>query len=249
MITHAVVDGRPARGSDIGLALAARAGHFTAMQVRGGRVRGLAEHLRRLERATRELFGLQPDRDLVLASLRAAVSEAADASVRVHVARTDALHVIVDAGPPVDAPASPRRLKTVAYQRFLPHVKHGGGFPQAHLARLAQAEGFDDVLLIGADGLISETSIANLGCFDGERIVWPDAPMLEGITMRLLSRGPHGRRPLRVADLPAFPAVFVCNSWGVSPVGGVDELELKTDEAAYARVVSRYEDTPWDPIG
>jgi hypothetical protein len=31
-------------------------GHFTAMQVRGRRTRGLALHLRRLEAATKELF-------------------------------------------------------------------------------------------------------------------------------------------------------------------------------------------------
>ena len=40
-------------------------GHFTAMQVRGGRVRGLDLHLARLDQATDELFGISLDGALV----------------------------------------------------------------------------------------------------------------------------------------------------------------------------------------
>ncbi|MEV0588306.1 aminotransferase class IV [Nonomuraea sp. NPDC050310] len=246
MTERAVVDGRPATGADLGLALAARAGHFTAMQVRGGRVRGLDLHLQRLARATEELYGEPLDHDVVLASLRALAPH--DASVRVHVVRTGALHVLAVADAPVEAPASPRRLKTVPFARFLPHVKHGGGFPQAHLARQAARDGFDEVLLTDAGGRISEGAVTNLGCLDGERLVWPDAPMLPGITMLLLSRAcPHERRALRVPDLQHFDAVFVCNSWGVSPVGAVDGLELPQE--AFAQVRARFDALPWDPLG
>lgn len=41
-------------------------GHFTAMQVRGGRTRGLELHLRRLRDANREAFGAGLDHERVL---------------------------------------------------------------------------------------------------------------------------------------------------------------------------------------
>ena len=54
------------------------------------------------------------------------------------------------------------------------------------LRHLAQAM---DALFVTADGAISEGSIWNIGFFDGERIVWPRAPMLRGISMQLLQDG------------------------------------------------------------
>ncbi|MFI6481884.1 aminotransferase class IV [Nonomuraea sp. NPDC050663] len=237
-----VVDGRPAEGGDVGLALAARMGHFTALQVRGGRAKGLDLHLARLERATTELYGTRLDTRLVLDSLRLAVT-GEDASVRVHVVDD---HVIVTTGAPVDADKSPKALKSVNFQRFLPDVKHGGGFPQAHLARQARLDGFDEVLLTTPDGHVIEGAVTNLGCFDGERLVWPDAPMLEGITMRLLNRKtPHVRRALKPRDLRHFPEVFVCNSWGVSPVGRVDDLPMPSRAGEAMRL---YDEVPWEEI-
>lgn len=245
MTAHAVVDGRRATGADLALALAARAGHLTAIQVRAGRARGLGLHLERLERATEELYGERLDRALVLDSI--ALAAGGDASVRVHVVHTDVTHVLVVAGPPVDAPAAPRRVRTAAFQRFLPHVKHGGGFPQAQLAREAARDGCHEVLLTDAEGRISEGSVTNLGCLDGDLLVWPDAPMLPGVTMRLLSqRLPHLRRPLRAADLPGYDAVFLSNSWGVSPVGSVDGVELP--QRGFAQVAAHFDALPWEEI-
>ncbi|MFI6902022.1 aminotransferase class IV [Nonomuraea sp. NPDC050394] len=254
-LERAVVDGRPATGADVGLGIAARGGHFTAMQVRNHAVRGLDLHLDRLDQATEELYGLPVDRDLVVESIAAALGgDLHDASVRVNVVLTGRLHVIVTTGAPVDAPSAPQRLMTVAYQRFLPHIKHGGGFPSIHLGRRAAAEGFDDALLVADDGTISEGTITNLGCFDGSRVVWPQAAMLEGITLRLLRRRlplagiPQVVRTLKPADLTGFAAVFLTNSWGVSPVGQVDDLVLSAEPQDLSPILTVYEDTPWDPI-
>lgn len=57
-LPYAEFDGRPATEEDLGRALFFNYGHFTAMQVRGGRVRGLDLHLARLDAANRELFEL-----------------------------------------------------------------------------------------------------------------------------------------------------------------------------------------------
>ena len=71
------------------------------------------------------------------------------------------------------------------YQRPDAHIKHLAT-GQAFYSRLARRNGFDDALLTAADGIVSESSIANIGFFDGSGVVWPDAPILHGITMQLL---------------------------------------------------------------
>jgi branched-subunit amino acid aminotransferase/4-amino-4-deoxychorismate lyase len=252
---RAVVDGRPAEGGDVALAVAARLGHFTAMQVRRRRVRGLDLHLARLRAATRELYGRDLDPDLVLSSLDLLLGDdVLDASVRVNVVKTGEVHVIASSGAPIDPPAAPQRLRSVVYQRFLPHIKHGGGFPTAHLVREAKEAGFDDALLVSGDGAVAEAAITNLGAYAGGRVVWPDAPMLHGITMRLMELGlaragiAQERRPLKVSDLPSYDAVFLANSHGLAPVAQVDEFILPLDPAAMSRLNAVYEDTPWDPI-
>ncbi|NUR86476.1 MAG: class IV aminotransferase [Nonomuraea sp.] len=243
MIDRVAVDGRPATAADLGLAVAGRYGHFTAMQVRQARVRGLALHLERLESANLELFGSALDPDLVLDSI--AALEPVDASVRVYVVDRGGLHVVATAADPHGWPAGPLHVRTFPYQRFLPHIKHASGFARTYIAGRVEA---DEVLLVSSAGLISESTIANLGCHDGERFVWPEAPKLRGITMRLLERQPGVERPLTVADLADYPAVFLTNSWGVVPVGRVDDLALKVDEGVMASVIELYESTPWDPL-
>jgi hypothetical protein len=54
---RAEVNGNPATAGPLHHLALANYGHFTAMQVRDGRVRGLSLHLARLDGATQELFG------------------------------------------------------------------------------------------------------------------------------------------------------------------------------------------------
>ena len=92
-------------------------GHFTAMQVRGGRTLGMDLHLARLDGATRELFGVGLDGDRVRGYIRHALAEdAEDASVRVNVFRPsndDDVSVMVSVRPPASTPAEPQSLQTV----------------------------------------------------------------------------------------------------------------------------------------
>ncbi|MGW4793496.1 aminotransferase class IV [Nonomuraea sp. NPDC004297] len=239
-------------GAEARLMLDARYGHFTAMQVRDRRVRGLGRHLDRLSGANRELFGAELDRAAVLASIRAVLGgDVRDAGVRVLVVESGDRPLIVAAAYPPHPPLrGPLHVRTVVYQRYLPHIKQAAGFQQAHIGRRAAAEGYDEALLTTADGLISEGSITNLGGFAGGRLVWPDAPMLHGVTMILLERMdvPQERRPLRAADLAGFDQVFLCNSWGVMPVGGVDGVPLRQDAGLVNRLVTHYEGVPGDPL-
>ncbi|GAA3651930.1 aminotransferase class IV family protein [Nonomuraea antimicrobica] len=239
-------------GAEALLMLEARYGHFTAMQVRDRGVRGLELHVERLERANRELFGGGLDRAAVLGSILAVLGDdVRDASVRVYVVEAGGRpRVVATRMPPHTAPKGPLRVLPVVYQRYLPHVKQASGFQQTHILRLAAREGFDEALLTTGDGLISEGAITNLGGFAGGRLVWPDAPMLHGITMRLLERMdvPQERRPVTVADLSGFDQVFVCNSWGVMPVGQVGEVPLREDPGLVARLLEFYEGVARDPL-
>ena len=164
-------------------------GHFTAMQVRSARTRGLALHLARLDAATRELFGRGLDGDQVRAHIRHALGDIQDASVRVIVywpAADPDPAIMVTVRPPAHLAADRQRLMPVPYQRPVPHIKHTGDVGQAYYGRAAVREGFDDALLTGPDGIIAEGAITNIAFSDGSVLTWPDAPCLAGITWQLV---------------------------------------------------------------
>lgn len=210
--------------------------------------------MERLDTAHRELFGEGLDGGLIRHLLRHALGDdTPDAAVRVHVypsERGDGTSVLVAVRAPKYPPVTARRLLTVPYQRTVPHVKHLGDFGQTYYKRLAQGRGLDDALLVGPDGLVSETATANIGFFDGDEIVWPEAPVLAGITLQLLvAHGPASRRqPVRVAELISFDGAFVANSRGVAAVSHVDDVALVVDEARTKALVEVYESLPGDEI-
>lgn len=63
------IDGEAADVAALAVPALVNYGHFTAMQIRHGAVRGLANHLRRVDAAHRELFGHGPELELVRARL------------------------------------------------------------------------------------------------------------------------------------------------------------------------------------
>ena len=68
------INGEPATAEQLAYPAIVNYGHFTAMQVRRGAVRGLGLHLARLDSATRELFGVGLDGELVRAYVRHALA-------------------------------------------------------------------------------------------------------------------------------------------------------------------------------
>ena len=251
------VNGRTATAEDLRHPALVNYGHITAMQVRHGRTRGLDLHLSRLDTATRELFdaGLDPDR--IRDHLRHALADSRDASVRVSVfwPETDrAVSVMVAVRPPTDLPTTPQSLKSVPYLRPVPHIKHAGSFGQLYFRRLAERQGFDDALLTGPGGSISEAAISNIAFFDGTTVRWPDAPCLAGITMQLIEPRLTGaglptlRGPVHLADLPSFDGAFVTNSLGIASVGRIDGTILSVDPGRMKTVTELYESVAWDAI-
>jgi branched-subunit amino acid aminotransferase/4-amino-4-deoxychorismate lyase len=229
-------------------------GHFTAMQVRAGRVRGLAQHLARLDAANRELFGTCLDTARVRERVRHALATAGItvASVRVNV--YDGASVMVTVRPPGGMPEGPLRLRSVPYQRALAHLKRTADFGQAYYLRLVAREGYDEALLTGPGGVVCEGGITNVGFLDGTGVIWPDAPALAGITMQLLEPRlpgaglPTRRGPVRLADLPSFAAAFVTSARGIAPVGSVDDVAVPVDPGLLKTLTEVYDSVPWDVI-
>ncbi|MGW2056046.1 aminotransferase class IV [Streptomyces sp. NPDC001840] len=263
------VDGRPATVAGLRLRALDTYGHFTALQIRDGRTRGMDFHLARLDAATRELFGTGLDGERVRAALRHALDGVRDASARVYVhwrdetngvpgpggpTGTGGTSLMVTVRPPAVLDRRPRSMMSVPYQRPVPHIKHLGGFAQTHYGRVARRAGFTDALLTGPGGVVSEGAIANVGFWDGTSVVWPDAPSLTGTTMALLEPRlpdagiPSVRRAVTLADLPLFRTAFVTNSRGIAPVGRIDETVFPGDAELLKTVTEVYEGVKWDRI-
>jgi branched-subunit amino acid aminotransferase/4-amino-4-deoxychorismate lyase len=229
-------------------------GHFTAMQVRDGRTRGLDLHLARLDTATRELFGQPLDTDRVRAYIRRALGHTRDASVRVYVFESDGISIVVTVRDPADPPDTTQRVRAVPYQRPVAHLKHTGSFAQEYWRRRVRAEGFDEALLTDADGVVSEGAITNVACWDGTALVWPDAPALAGITMGVLQRALAERgtapayRTIRVPDLPSYAGVFLTNSHGIAAVDRVGDVPLPVVPDILKMLTDTYDSVPWQPI-
>jgi branched-subunit amino acid aminotransferase/4-amino-4-deoxychorismate lyase len=251
------IDGAPATEDALRDLALSGYGHFTAMQVRDRRVRGIGLHMRRLDAANRELFGAGLDAAQVRSSISRALGEGVqDASVRVMVTESPGRppHVTVTVrGPAVMQPGS-WKLRSVPYQRAVAHIKRLGDFGQAYYQRAVQAAGFDEALLTGPDGVISEGSITNVGCYDGTTVTWPAAPVLDGTTMQLLESrlGRHGlasrRGHVRLSGLGAFAAVFVANARGIAPVCQIDDVAIPVDQRLMATLHEALDSAGWDDI-
>jgi branched-subunit amino acid aminotransferase/4-amino-4-deoxychorismate lyase len=245
------VNGREADQAAISLLDHEGWGHFTAMQVRGGRVRGLDLHLSRLAAAHREVYGRALDGPEVRARIRHALSFRGDASVRVYGYWAG---LIVTIREPQDMPRRPHSMTAVPFQRPLARLKHVGSWGQGRYRESALAAGFDEGLLVDETGRISEGTITNVGFWRDGRVIWPEAPKLDGITMLLLRRQltaagvGQAEEPVRVHDLARYQGMIVCNARGWAPVGRVDDLMIPQDDAFTGVIATAIDGCPWDEI-
>ncbi len=226
-------------------------GHFTAMQVRRGRTRGLDLHLSRLEAAHREVYGRALDGAEVRVGIRHALGGQLDASVRVYGYWAGQ---IVTVREPHDMPRRPQSMTALHFQRPLARLKHVGSWGQGRFREIALAAGFDEGLLVDEAGMISEGTITNVGFWRGGTVIWPDAPKLQGITMLLLRRQlaaagvPQAERSVRVQDLASYDGMILCNARGWAPVSRVDNLMISPDQAFIGVIAAAIDGCPWDEI-
>ncbi|MCP2328687.1 branched-subunit amino acid aminotransferase/4-amino-4-deoxychorismate lyase [Hamadaea flava] len=247
------VDGAAATPAQLETLAFAPFGHFTAMQVRDGRVRGLDLHLARLAQADDELFGAKVDGERVRALIRHALGDLADASVRVlnfGDQPGDPVTTVVTVRPPFIAPVT-TSLLPVDYSRTVAHLKRTNDFGQAYWGRRAARAGFGDALLVTPGGAVAEAGIANVGFWDGAAIVWPEAPMLRGITLQVVQPRlalPQHHQVIRLAQLTDFPSAFVTNSRGIAAVTRIGDHEYAVDAELMRELHRAYESAPADLI-
>lgn len=266
---------RPAGDAD-----AMAAGHFTTLQLRDGCVQGRDLHLLRLRRQSETLWGIGTHKARLLATIASGLRAAggpSDATVRVcvrPVAPGDAwaapegdgllfspqgpghprLRVDVDVGPPRQVPAEPLRVRSHHGIRATPVVKHLALAPQFEARAAAQVAGFDDALLVTADGAVAEGTFWTLVLWDGKTVTWPLAPALPGVTWRLLARGleaagiPQQRVRVPMSALGRQRAAWAVNSTGIRAIASVDGLAFAGDPALGGRLRAMLDVVPWAPI-
>lgn len=236
--------------------------HFTAMQVRDGRVRGLDLHLARLRDASNALFGHALPDERIRTLLRTALEHAPGAlslTATVHATSgefaaprdDETLDVLIRTAAPSSGPNGPLDLALFEHERVLPDIKHVGEVAKTHFLRRAVAQGFDDAAFTDRRGRISEGSIWNLAFRNGDAVVWPVACMLGGVTMRIVRRQlarlgvTQHERELTPADLPSLAGAVVMNSW--TPGIAVRRLGTTTlpDASSFVALLHRaYEQEP-----
>ena len=238
-------------------------GHYTSLQVRDQRVRGLALHLSRLADGAEDLFGHRigvAEEHRLLGLIRHALGAVRDASVRVtfvpgadEQAPPDVLVSVSDPAP--DEPGPPLRVQSVRYERDLPEHKHQATMGLNVRVREARLAGFDDALFVGCDGRVREGTSWNVAFWDGARVVWPVAPMLKGVTMVLLQIAmsmngtPWDLRPVDAEELSGFAAAAAVSSrCPARPIASIDELPLKDDGLLTGTLEAAWATVPWDEL-
>ncbi|RYD16671.1 MAG: aminodeoxychorismate lyase [Lysobacteraceae bacterium] len=260
------LNGRAAGVDDLRHLVLDNYGHFTSMRAQGGCVQGLDLHLERLSSATLELFGTPLDRTRTRDWMRQAVAQAAGpTTLRVNVfsraldrARLDRAvepDVLVTTSPAPAPTLASARVRSVAWLRDAPHIKHVGSFGLFLQKRRAQAAGFDDALFIDPGGAVAEASIWNVGFFDGAGFVWPDAPALAGISMQLLKGGlaanrvPCATRRVELAEVAGFRGAFLTNSArAVLPLAAIDDVGFGIEPGWIALLEAALARHPWQAV-
>jgi len=260
-----LVDGEPVSEGDLIYQALANYGAYTSFRVEDGGVRGLDLHLDRLEMSARELFGEGVGEGRLRELMQSALEGQGDCWLRVSLFSpeiwprtpgwTGRPKVMVSVSPPPPPLAESLRLQVQTYGREAAHLKHTANFGLIRARRLARAAGFDDALFADGTGLISEGSLWNIGFVRGDEVIWPEAPMLTGVTLTLLRRGleacglPSRTAPVRREDLAGFDGAFICNSaTPACPVAAIDAVVFDPAAAPLETLRAIWASQPCQPI-
>ncbi|MEU4258427.1 aminotransferase class IV family protein [Streptomyces fradiae] len=249
------LDGKPASVDDLLPLALTNVGHFTSMRVdTDGSIRGLSLHMDRLARDCKIVWNAPLDTDRVREYVRLALEgQARPCVVRVtiydpkvemgHPAHANEPHVLVSVRGAGALPPAPLRAQSLVYERDLPQVKHIGLFGALHTRGAAQRAAFDDALFVGRDGFVSEGGTWNVAFIDQEgAVVWPDAPVLPGVTMALLQQqAEHRTATVTLDQAKGMAAAFATNtSIGVRPLAAIDDTEFPVDHPVLRQLQEAY---------
>ncbi|RYG16825.1 MAG: class IV aminotransferase [Caulobacteraceae bacterium] len=260
-----LIDGHPATPEDLAHQALVNYGAYTSFRVENGAARGLDLHLARLDEAAVELFGETPGEAKFRRLMALAVAGRDACWLRVSLFSPEIGHrnpsfvgwpkVMTVVSPPPPPLASSVRVTAVSYEREAPHLKHLATFGLTRARRAAQAAGLDDALFVDGQGRVSEGTLWNIGFIQGDRIVWPQAPMLAGVTQAVIQRGlaqvglASETRPVSLSEIATFDAAFLCNSaTPVCPITAIDDVAFANDTALLDRIEAAWSAQPPQPI-
>lgn len=257
------LDGKPVSADDLLPLALTNTGHFTSMRVSAdGSIRGLTLHMERLVRDCAIVWGAELDPERVRGYVRQGLEgQSRPCVVRVTIydpkvgmgrpADADDPHVLVSVRSAGALPPEPLRAQSVVYERDLPEVKHVGLFGALHARGAAQRAGFDDALFVGKDGLVSEGGTWNVAFVDQEgTVVWPDAPVLPGVTMALLQQhAEHRVATVTLEQAKGMAAAFATNtSIGVRLLSAIDDVEFPVDHPVLRQLQEAYLSIPGETL-
>ena len=260
-----LIDGHPATPEDLAHQALVNYGAYTSFRVEHGAVRGLDLHLARLDQAAVELFGETPGEAEFRRLMAIAVAGRDACWLRVSLFSPEIGHrnpsfvgwpkVMTVVSPPPPPLASSVRVTVVSYEREAPHLKHLATFGLIRARRAARAAGLDDALFVDGQGRVSEGTLWNIGFIQGDRIVWPQAPMLAGVTQAVIQRGlaqvglASETHLVSLSKIATFDAAFLCNSaTPVCPITAIDDVAFANDPALLARIEAAWSAQPPQPI-
>ena len=171
------------------------------IKVEGGRAENLSYHQARFEKSRKALFGLHTHP--LLSSL---IDPPSNALYR--------CRIVYD-----------REISSIAYFPYTPKQIERLKIVKSHLdytykyadrdsfEHLLQSNKDTDEIIIEKEGLLTDTSIANIAFYDGEQWFTPEKPLLEG-TMRakLLDEGFLQTAEIQQSDLSNYTHVALMNA-------------------------------------
>lgn len=260
------LNGQPVDITDLPVLAGLNYGHFTSMQVRQKKVRGLRLHLQRLEQSSLQLFQCSVHNDTIQAYIRHILADDdAPCSLRIHVfvrpehlhtAKEEHLQVLITKSAPLYPGSDPIAVKSYTYERILPAIKHAGiALGILAYKQQALAAGFDDVLYTDSQGNISEGSVWNIGFYDGKKVVVPTTPALPGITLQLITaKLPQFgieviSRAIHLDELANFTSAFAMNSILIGQsIARINDRRFTVDPAFSAVLEEAYARNDWEPV-
>ena len=141
---------------------------------------------------------------------------------------------------PYGVSSSPCRLTVYPYPYNTPFggIKSLAYLDRLRIADYAKKHGFDDALVLNYEGIMLETSIANLFWKVGQEVFYPDTSLslYNGVTLQVLL-GAMEKMDLKswpvkakLEEIPRDAQVFMCNSMkGFVPVISIGTKEFKRD--------------------
>lgn len=164
-------------------------GHFTSMQVRNNRVKGLDSHIQRLRESTRTLFGI----DMSGEKIKDYVSHIReenhpDITIRVNIfsrslnieeIKKSDLQVLITSSDPIYPVTSSVFVQTKVYIRIIPEIKHVGiALGLLSFQKEIPINTNHDIVYADKEGNIAESSTWNIGFYNGEKVILPNNTFL-----------------------------------------------------------------------